>query len=193
MGQLEVDKFQIKVPTGEGHLIGDMLRKYATRSVGSWQIIGYHVLSSATNFGFSNGATVSYLELLKGTVHTSVPDAENLSVRRCILAWNGECFSGDGFDIYGLTHGIGDTIEACFLFAKGYRTAEENYEVLRDLFGEGSLGLFAVPSAHSVVHTFKYTVEPYDTMHEWLNIEADRGVADAAYRKVFNTLNGIDI
>lgn len=192
MGQLNTEKFEVRVPSGEGHLIGDLLRKYATRSVSSWQVIGYKVDSHATNFGFSNGATVSYLELLKGVlVCVSEPNVTEPKLHS--LTWNGECFAGDGFELYGLNRGVGDTVVACILYARGYRTAEQNYETYKAMSGDDARGFFAIPSSHSVVRVFKYSVRPCDALTEWLEIEADAGVAHAAYSVAFNTLRGIDI
>lgn len=192
MGQPDIEKFEVKVPSGEGHLIGDLLRKYATRSVSSWQVAGYKVDSQSANFGFSNGATVSYLELLKGSL-VCVSEPSTREPRLHTLKWNGECFAGDGFELRGLTHGVGDTVSALIIWARGQRTAEQNYEAIKEAVGGNADGFFAVPSSHSVVHVFRYSVEPYDTDNEWLHVEADRDVARAAYRSVCNTLESIDI
>lgn len=191
MGQSDVEKFEVRVPNGEAHLIGDILRKYAMRSVATWQVAGYKVDSQSVNFGFSNGATVSYLELLKGTLvcdHEALPTTADL----CTLRWNGECFAGGGFELYNITPGVGDTITVCVVYARGYRTAAQNLETIKSVTGNAT-GFFAVPSSHSVVKTFRYHVEPCDAQAEWLRIEADRGVAEAALKNVVSTLGSINI
>ena len=192
MEKLTTEKYEVRVPVGEGHLIGDLLRKYATRSVSSWQVIGYKVDSHATNFGFSNGATVSYLELLKGVL-VCVSEPSVTGPKLYSLAWNGECFAGDGFELYGLNRGVGETVTACILYDKGYRTAEQNFETYKSVSGDDVNGFFAVPSSHSVVKIFRYSVRPCDSASEWLQIEADPGVASAAHNLALNTLKGIDI
>ena len=192
MGQPGIEKFEVKVPNGEGHLIGDLLRKYATRGVSSWQIVGYKAPFSAVNFGFSSSATVSYLELLKGTL-VCVNEPRTRDPGLYTLQWNGECFAGDGFELHGITHGVGDSVSAFIVYGKGYKTAEQNYEVIKGITGNSMDGVFAVPSSHSVVQVFRYSVEPYDTQSEWLRVEADKDVARAAYYSAFNTLQGIEI
>lgn len=192
MGQQLTDHVEVRVPCGEGHLIGDILRKYATRSVGSWQVAGYEVDTDATNFGFSNGAVVSYLELLKGTLVCTGNQQQGSPVL-CHFTWNGECFEAKGFELHNLSHAVGDSITACLVYAKGYRTAEENYETIKEVAQDNVDGFFAVPSAHSVVNTFRYKVEPLDDTCEWLHIDADYGVAHAAWDTAVRSLQRLDI
>ena len=125
MGQPDIEKFEVKVPSGEGHLIGDLLRKYATRSVSSWQVAGYKVDSQAANFGFSNGATVSYLELLKGSL-VCVHEPSTREPRLHTLSWNAQCFAGEGFELRALPPGVGDSVTALIIFARGNHTAGQN-------------------------------------------------------------------
>lgn len=191
MGQHEIDTVSVKVPCGEGHLIGDILRKYATRSVGTWQVAGYKVDSQTEGFGYQ-GALVSYLELLKGTlVCTSVQSPGDPVT--CHFTWNGECFTYKGFELRGLLRNVGDSLTVCLVYARGYRTAEQNYETIKQVAGDSAEGFFAVPSAHSVVNIFRYSVKPQDDAYEWLQIEADRGVASNALQSAVKSLSGLNI
>lgn len=192
MGQHSIEKFEVRVPNGEGSLIGDILRKYATRSVASWQVAGYKVDSQSVNFGFSNGATVSYLEFLKGRLVSSRDGTVGTS-EIVTLRWNGNCFSGSGFELHNITHGVGDAVTVCVVYARGSRTAAKNFETIKVATSSKADGFFAVPSSHSAVKTFRYRVEPCDAQTEWLLVEADDGVAEAALQNVVSTLRSINI
>lgn len=192
MGQRPVETQSLRVPCGEGFIIGDLLRKYATRSVGSWQVAGYKIDTQSPNFGFSDGAMVSYLELLKGTV-LCCTEQDPSEPKICRFVWNGECFVFGSFEIHGLNRGVGDNIVACLVYARGARTAEQNFNSIRDATEDGAEGFFAVPSSHSVVNVFRYDVKPIDNNFEWLNIVADKGVAERAFQSAVKTLGGLDI
>lgn len=192
VGQHAVDTVSVRVPCGEGHLIGDILRKYATRSVGTWQIAGYKVDSQSENFGFSNGVMVSYLELLKGALLCTSVQSPGDPVL-CRFVWNGECFAYKDFELHNLPKNVGDSLTVCLVYARGYRSAEQNYETIKSVAGDTAEGFFAVPSAHSVVNTFRYSVKPQDDSYEWLQIEADQGVASNALQSAVKSLQGLDI
>ena len=195
MGQGVMDHTSLRVPTGEGYIVGDILRKYAVRSVGTWQVVGYKLDSQAVNFGLSNGSMVSYLELLKGQLVSSDEDSKPgiINAKLCTFEWNGECFTSGGFELRGLNKSVGDKLVACIYFGRGHRSADQNREVVRSVTKDDANGFFIVPSSHSIVSSFRYSVSPIDDRFEWLNIEADSGVVPRAINAAVRTLSGLDI
>ena len=190
MGQPSTEQLTFCVESGEGSIIGDTLRKYATRSIATWQIAGFFIDTQSTNFGFSSGPMVSYLELLKGRlVCNTVPSKNEPFI--CNFTWNGSCFSSGDFEIHGLNRGVGDTLVVCLVYARGNRTAEQNLRSIASATGGSTDGYFAVPSSHSVVSTFRYKVEPLDDNRETLSIEADHGVVGSATKELIRALSSL--
>lgn len=192
MAQHSVENITFRVRIGEGHLIGDILKKYATRRASSWKIAGFKIDSNSVNFGFSDGKLVSYLEYVKAVL---VCSSEQISKEPIIatFSWNGECFEYKDFKIYNLNPSVGKTIEVCLVYASGCRTADENFEEIRKLLGDEAERFLSVPSSHSEVHTFKYKVEPYDDQMEDLTITADIGVVDLAIKTVSESIQRLRI
>lgn len=186
MGLNMIESVQYRVPLGEGYIIGDMLRKFATRSVRTWQVIGYRVGTSSPNFGFSNGTTISYLELIRGKL-LSGPGVSGGAPKQIQLSWDGDVFKNEEFELQGIPHAVGETITVLIDYASGYRSAEQNYDVIRNIVADPD-AYFAVPSAHSMVGTFKYNVTPDDPKTEWLEIHADRDVLQGAIRAAVASL-----
>lgn len=186
MGLNTIESVQYRVPLGEGYIIGDTLRKFATRSVRTWQVIGYRVGTSSPNFGFSNGTTISYLELLRGKLlsHLGASDGKPREVQ---LSWNDGVFENEEFQLTGVPHAVGDSITVLVDCASGYRSAEQNHDVIRNVVPDPD-AYFAVPSAHSTVGTFKYNVTPDDPKSEWLEIQANRDVLQGAIRAAVASL-----
>ena len=192
MGQNRIDDVRVQVSVGEGHLLGDLLRKFAIRGTPTWQIAGYRLDTTAQNFGFSNGPLVSYLDLLRGRL---VCSAERKETEPFIskFTWDGERFVNGDFAIEGLDKNVGDSLVACLVYGTGTRTAEQNYSSCCVAAGGSGEGFFAVPSTHSLATTFKYKVEPIDDRFEWLAISTEPGVAREAYEKAVDSLRRISI
>lgn len=191
MGREQLENISLRVPVGEGYMVGDILRKYALRSVGTWQIVGYKLDSQATNFGMSNGSMVSYLNLLKGQLVCSDDIAPGPPVVKD-FTWNGNRFVSGGFEIHGLSKAVGTKLTVCIAYGRGHRSADQNREVIKSAVGGNADGYFIVPSSHTSVTTFKYKVNPLDDRSEWLVIEADDGVIHQAINAVVRTLSSLD-
>lgn len=187
MGLNAIESVSYRVPLGEGYIIGDTLRKFATRSVHSWQVIGYRVGTSSPNFGFSNGTSVSYLELIRGQLLCN-GTAEADHPREVQLIWDGSCYSNSEFRLINVPHAIGESIVVLVDYASGYRSAEQNFDVVRNTVSDPD-SYFAVPSAHSAVGTFKYNVTSEDLKTEWLEIQADKGVLASAIQSAVASLS----
>lgn len=195
MGQRKVEKISVHVPYGEGYLIGDILRKYAIRGVGSWQAIAYRIDSQSPNFGMSNGVMVSYLDLIKGKLHCVGGHSSNTSTEPhlCQFNWNGKCYASGEFELHGISKAMGESLTVCLNFSQGNHSADQNREVLKKATQGKTDGYHVVPSSHSPVGIFRFKVTPIDEKEEWLEIEADEGAAHNALQSVVKSLTGIDI
>lgn len=191
MGREQLETISMRVPTGEGYIVGDILRKYALCSAGSWQIVGYKLDSQAVNFGMSNGAMVSYLNLLRGTLLCSSERSPGDAVI-CDFTWNGSCFTCGDYELHGLDPSVGKRLTACLAYGRGHSSADKNREIVRSVTGGNADGYFIVPSSHSPVTTFKYSVTPQDDKSEWLEIEADGGAVHRAIDAAVKTLSGLN-
>lgn len=186
-----VDKISVRVPADEGFIIGDFLRKYAVRSIGSWQTAAYLMELNSVNFGSSDGSMLSYLESLKGRLvcrHDIAP-ADPIIVE---LAWNGTCFANDDFELHDVSHGMGEVVKVCLIYGKGHHSSRDNYEIVRQVVGPDKKFL-AVPTSHSKVSEFRYDVESNDDKTEWLVIEADRELVRMALENAVRSLEGLNI
>lgn len=188
-----LDRVDIPVPIGEGYLIGDILRKYALRSVGSWQVVGYKLDTTSVNFGMSNGAMSSYLRLLQGKLVCVGAQPEDNGPRIVSFKWNGNCFACEGFELHGLDRSVGTQLTACISYGKGHHTADKNREIVLQVTNCNSDGYFIVPSSHSPVTTFRYQVSPVDDKQELLRVEADSGAVRRAQAAAVKTLSGFSI
>ena len=178
---------------GEGHIIGDLLRKYATRSTATWQIIGYHIATEQSNFGMQK-SNHSYLGLVDGKLETEVgPPVDGNSLRRITVTWHGDAYKGSGFKVTGLHKGFGSELTVYVLYANGNRSAQQNLNELRNIAGISAKGVFAVASNHSTVGTFKYYVKPCNGQEESVVFEADEGAVKSAYNSVMALLSGLNI
>lgn len=190
MGDLE--SISVRVNAGEGHLIGNTLRSFATRSVGSFQPIGYKIDTKATNFGFSNGSQLSYLEFLKGKLVYKGNSAP-ASTFICDFTWNGECYVSGDFELHGLSHGLGNVVTACISYGSGRRNAAQNHEEIVRANNGSADGFFAVPCTFQSVGTFRYSIKPCDDQLEWLCIEATPGVASKACQSILDSFQSLEI
>ena len=178
---------------GEGHIIGDLLRKYATQSAATWQIIGYHIAAEQSNFGLQK-SNHSYLGLVDGKLGTTVePPSDGNILRKIKVTWQGDCYKGEGFSVLGLHKGYGSELVIYVLYSNGNRSAQKNLNTLRERAGDSAKGVFAVASSHSNVATFKYHVQPSGGNGDSVVIEADEGVVAQAYRAVMSSLSGLNI
>lgn len=191
MGREQLEKISMRVPTGEGYIVGDILRKYALRSVGTWQVVGYKLDTQAVNFGMSNGSMVSYLNLLRGTLVCSHEHPPGDPVI-CNFVWNGQCFAYGDYELQGLDPSVGKKLTVCLAYGQGHSSADKNREVVRSVTEGSADGYFIVPSSHSPVTTFRYCVIPSDDKSEWLEIEADDGAVRRAIDAAVKTLSGLN-
>lgn len=186
------------VPLGEGHLIGDLLRKYLTRCTLSWQMIGFTASSSSVNFSFDDVSESSFMKLLTGRIVSRStgglllsPTAERGTVKSVNLYWDGQTYSDGDIVLDGVDHEFGDVLKIYILYAQGYNTAEANYELVKKANGGDTYSVVAIPSAHSIVRKVKYTVEPMDDVTETLSMEVDNSLLVPALKQLLETLGAV--
>lgn len=187
---------RVKVPYGEGHFIGDLLRKYAVRFVRTWQPVGYFIERNTVNFGMSNGCKLDVNVLIPGYCVEVEPSNERPKIgeiRIVDFAWNGEYFEYENLALVGVPHAIGSSVKVCLRYASGNYDADTNREYLLEAAVAGGASFIGVPSNHSRAGSFTYTVEPIDTLTEYLVIDAKEGVAQRAYDHALDTLQSVSI
>lgn len=191
---MELEKISVQVPQGSGHVIGNTLRSFATRSVGSYQSIGYKTDTKATGFGMSNGSQLSYLEFLRGElVYTGKGVDLTPETFLAEFSWNGAYYVFGDFELHGLSHGLGDTITACIAYGFGHKSAAQNHEEIKRANNGSADGFLAVPCSHQSVGAFRYSIKPCDDKREWLCIEATPGVASRACKSILDSFSALNL
>ena len=182
------ERYRVKTRIGEGNIIGDLLRKYATRSTYTWQIIGYATGKGQPNFGME-GSKCSYLGLLEGKLEDRGISERAPNTVLCMdFKWSSNAFVSDSARITGLHSGFGASLQVYIAYASGHRSAKQNLEEIKRFAPNNAAGVFAVASSHSTVGTFKYHVQSQDDTSELLLIEADNGAAERAIKAAFSAI-----
>lgn len=178
---LERTKFVVSVDMG--HLIGNTLRQFAMRGTHTWQVAAYRVGARAGSYGFSSGLSFSCLDLLKGTLVCSDIGTAGEG-RSCKFELSGDHYvaAGESGPMYIENLGkLGiQTMQVCLVCASGTRTAEQNQEIAKRIFGSDNSDFYAVPSKHTAAVIFRYEVVPRDFSTEELCITATPGVVSTA-------------
>lgn len=186
---------KLLVPLGQGALIGDLIRKYSIKCHSSWQPIGYFINSTAENYGFSNGSMSNYLQLLTGKIvsHGDSETPRNGSVQVLDFTWDGKSFVNGQLELVGVSRGVGDTVKVAILYTYGHRTESQNRELLRKIADNDGEGFYAVSSSHSNMHNVKYKIEPEDSVHEWLVINANMNSVRNVVDQLVSTLTSLNL
>lgn len=185
---------KLRVPAGEGHFVGDLLRKYAIRCGKSWQPIAYKLDNHAKNIGLPGGSLLDYTELYSGYIEhddDSYPTAKVGDVRVVDFVLSDGVYQCGSMRLVGINPAVGDCLKVCIRFDSGHVDAETNYEYLEEAFPSGVSGYLSVPSKHTDVKRFRFKIEPIDTEYEDLVIDADNGVAEKAYSHALRTLKAV--
>ena len=191
-----MSKISVPVRKGTGHTIGNALRSYASRSLGSWQPIGYQLPATAEGFGFSSNSMESIFNLFKGHI---VDDQDNLGgnypsgLSLMQFTWNGNTYIAPPFKLEGLSGGFGPTLNVYVDYGVGSRTEQQNMQSLTKVVGDRISGFFVVPSAHSQMRSFKYNISPRNAEEDWLEIDADPTLVDNARKAIISDLSALDL
>ena len=183
MSARDVERVKFTVPVDTGHLIGNTLRQFAMRGAHTWQVAAYKVGAKEGSFGFSGGASFSCLDLFDGTLVCSdagTPGSERL----CRFELSGDRYVANGTSGPMYIENLGKlgvmSMQVCLVYASGSRTAEQNYEVAKRIFGKDDEDFYSVPSRHTAAITFRYEVTPRDFNTEELCITATTGAVSTA-------------
>ncbi len=185
MSGRELECVRFLVPLDMGHLVGNTLRQFAMRGTHSWQVAAYKVGARAGSYGFSGGLSFSCLDLLRGTLVCS--DAGTAGAETsCKFELSGDHYVANGPNGKMSIENLGNlgisSMQVCLVCASGSRTAEQNYEVAKRVFGPNDNDFYAVPSRHTSTVTFRYEVVPRDFKTEELCINATPGSVEQALK-----------
>lgn len=183
MSAKDLEHISFNVPVDMGHLVGNTLRQFAIRGTHTWQVAAYRVGARAGSYGFSSGLSFSCIDLFEGVLVCSdvgVPGEE----KSCKFELSGDHYVAQGTSGPMYIENLGklglNSLEVCLICASGTRTAEQNYEVAKRIFGADSSEFYAVPSKHTATVVFRYEVVPRDFNTEELSIYATHGVVSTA-------------
>lgn len=183
MSTKDLELVTFVVSSDMGHLIGNTLRQFAMRGTHSWQVAAYKVGAREGSFGFSSGLSFSCLDLLQGKLICSDVGTAGAE-KSCKFELSGNHYVGEGTSGPMFIENLGNlgiaSMQVCLICASGSRTAEQNYEVAKRVFGSDDENFYAVPSRHTAAVTFRYEVVPRDFKTEELRISATPGVVSAS-------------
>ena len=183
MSTKDLEQTRFLVPVDTGHLIGNTLRQFAMRGTHTWQVAAYKLGAREGSFGFSSDLSFSCIDLFKGTlVCTDVGTAG--AEKSCKFELSGDRYVANGTSGPMYIENLGNlgiaSMQVCLVCASGSRTAEQNYESAKRIFGKEDEDFYAVPSRHTAAITYRYVVTPRDFSTEELSITATAGVVSAA-------------
>lgn len=194
MSVKDLERTNFVVCAGMGHLIGNTIRQFAMRGTHSWQVAAYKVGTREGSFGFSGGLSFSCLDLLRGVLVCSDEGSAGAE-KVCKFELSGDRYVAQGTSGEMYIENLGNlglqSIQVCLVCASGSRTAEQNYEVAKRLFGASSNDFYAVPSKHTPTVTFRYDVMPRDLKTEELCIDATPGVVTASLNSASMVLRNL--
>lgn len=182
------------VPLGMGHLLGNTLRQFAMRGTHSWQVAAYKVGTREGSYGFSGGLCFSCLDLLEGSLVCSDVGVAG-GEKSCKFELSDGRFVANGTEGPMYIENLGNlginSMQVCLVCASGSRTAEQNYEVAKRVFGPDDSDYYAVPSRHTAAVAFSYKVVPRDFKTEELSIDATPGVVQTALESARRALGDL--
>lgn len=144
------------VPHDTGYIIGNLLRQMLLRTSASWQIIAYDIGKRDGILGFAGDIHINLLDLHKGTLLSSdIPKSRE--VRRLEFRRDGDDYVADGFTIKGLSINL-DKIIVYIRADTSTHSSLDNYDILSKNTNDME-GIVCVPSNHSKVSVFTFTVE----------------------------------
>lgn len=182
----------LQVPVDCGNLIGNTLRQFAMRGGATWQPAAYRVGPKEGTFGLGGDFAFNYYEFLPGRM-LSLDDSPAVPEKLCKFERQGENYVCGDMTITNLGKLNVPRMDVCLVYARGSRTAEQNYAVAERLLSQDLKSFVAVPSRHAQTIVFKFKVKPYDQTTEILEIDATPGSVAAAQSYVVSTFKGLHI
>lgn len=183
----------VSLPTGQGHLIGNLLRQMVIRGGTSWQAIAYGVDKGDTFSAL--GTNLSFLSLLSArcdTTHFQPDEGANSDLIVATFTPDNGVLSYKGAVLREVEGFSSTSMQVVLHKAAGAHTAEENHRLLVESQGdENARNFFAVSSRHNLATAFEFEVVPIDSSEEVLSIYTNLDALRNSYQECVNALSTI--